>query len=226
MTLNIRNVVKLRKRGRLDKSLAWDNISGDVIKLFSCSSCVLGKGTQLPSPPSSLRTSSLVAVPHVDIWGPARIPSLGGHSYLLTCVDDFSRKLYAGFLQHRSDAVIYILNLITNVETQLSTRVKVICSDSGGKFAGRSFLTAPAAKGIIEHHVTPPAAHAQNGRWSLPTTLSLMVSVPFYKLLGCRTDSGPRLLRTQSKLGIEPLWSCRTDTPNKTFGEDTPFLFL
>ena len=31
---------------------------------------------------------------HSDLWGPSKVPSLGGKHYMLTFVDDFSHKVW------------------------------------------------------------------------------------------------------------------------------------
>ena len=40
---------------------------------------------------------------HSDLWGPSRVPSKGGANYMLTFIDDFSRKVWAFFLKQKSD---------------------------------------------------------------------------------------------------------------------------
>ncbi|KAG8498737.1 hypothetical protein CXB51_005106 [Gossypium anomalum] len=40
---------------------------------------------------------------HSDLWGPSRVPSRGGANYMLTFIDDFSRKVWAFFLKQKSD---------------------------------------------------------------------------------------------------------------------------
>ncbi|KAG8472501.1 hypothetical protein CXB51_035376 [Gossypium anomalum] len=37
---------------------------------------------------------------HSDLWGPSRVPSKGGANYMLTFIDDFSRKVWAFFLNN------------------------------------------------------------------------------------------------------------------------------
>ena len=40
---------------------------------------------------------------HADLWGPSRKPSLGGSRYMLTIIDDYSRKVWPYFLKHKDD---------------------------------------------------------------------------------------------------------------------------
>ncbi|KAG8478350.1 hypothetical protein CXB51_028073 [Gossypium anomalum] len=42
---------------------------------------------------------------HSNLWGLFRVPSRGGANYMLTFIDDFSRKVWAFFLKQKSDIV-------------------------------------------------------------------------------------------------------------------------
>ena len=39
------------------------------------------------------RTKDTLDYIHSDVWGPSQVPSKGGASYLLTLIDDYSRKV-------------------------------------------------------------------------------------------------------------------------------------
>ena len=40
---------------------------------------------------------------HADLWGPSRKPSFGGACYILTIIDDYSRRVWAYFLKNKDD---------------------------------------------------------------------------------------------------------------------------
>jgi len=40
---------------------------------------------------------------HIDIWGPLGIPSLHGHKYFLTIVNDFSRHTWVHLMKNKSE---------------------------------------------------------------------------------------------------------------------------
>ena len=63
---------------------------------------------------------------HVDIWGPYRTTTYDGYKLFLSIVDDFSRGTWIFLLSHKSNALHMLQSFITYVETQFSTRVKVI----------------------------------------------------------------------------------------------------
>ncbi|KAG8480905.1 hypothetical protein CXB51_025479 [Gossypium anomalum] len=42
---------------------------------------------------------------HSGLWGPSRVPSRGGANYMLTFIDDFSRKVWAFFLKKKNNGL-------------------------------------------------------------------------------------------------------------------------
>ena len=73
---------------------------------LTCAHCILGKGSRTPFPSKSLSyTSSVLELVHSDLCGPLDIPSLGGSSYFITIIDDFSRWITVYFLKNKSEAL-------------------------------------------------------------------------------------------------------------------------
>nr|KYP53389.1 Two pore calcium channel protein 1 [Cajanus cajan] len=62
------------------------------LESLECESCQLGKHVRTSFPKSiNSRAVSPFDVIHSDVWGPSRVPSLLGHRYYVTFIDDFSR---------------------------------------------------------------------------------------------------------------------------------------
>jgi hypothetical protein len=40
---------------------------------------------------------------YMDFWGPYKTPTIGGNKYMLTIIDDFSRKLWIYLTKERSE---------------------------------------------------------------------------------------------------------------------------
>jgi len=59
--------------------------------LESCEHCVLGKKTKVKFDTVIYRTEGLLDLVHMDIRGPIKMASLGGHWYFVSFYDDFSR---------------------------------------------------------------------------------------------------------------------------------------
>jgi transposase InsO family protein len=41
---------------------------------------------------------------HADLWGPSRKHSLGDCRYMLTIIDDYSRRVFPYFLKHKRES--------------------------------------------------------------------------------------------------------------------------
>ena len=41
---------------------------------------------------------------HADCWGPLKVPSLGGATYFLLVIDDYSRKTWVFMMKQKSEA--------------------------------------------------------------------------------------------------------------------------
>jgi hypothetical protein len=86
----------------LDNRVDWGQVAKDVFR-FQCLACIQGKGKCLPSSPADVRAPKPLYSIHVDLWGPAPTPSMGGKRSFLTCYDDFSRKISLTFLEKKSE---------------------------------------------------------------------------------------------------------------------------
>ena len=155
--LNLRDVWKMGRAGLLDGK--WE----ESFVPEQCDNCIMGKSTRLPSYPSEVRALQPGQTVHLDLWGPAPVKSRGGNRYFLTCYDDHSRRKIIFLLKTKSEATKRIIEYIRLVENQLGTTVKHVRSDLGGEFKSGELDTYLKSRGI-EHHYTPPTAHAQNGR--------------------------------------------------------------
>jgi transposase InsO family protein len=159
--LNVRAIMQLYRAGRID---GLDAITSQDVSKFKCEACIMGKGTRLPAPPAEdIQATKPGELVHVNLWGPATTPSIGGACYFLTCYDDYSRKVHLSFLKQKSEAFSAIKRYIALVERQLTTQVKTLRSDNDGEFASKEWDNYMRQFGI-QHIRVPPGAHAQNGR--------------------------------------------------------------
>lgn len=63
----------------------------------------LGKQKRVKFSKGTHNTKGILDYVHADVWGPSRVSSNGGVHYMLTIIDDFSRKVRAFFLKHKSE---------------------------------------------------------------------------------------------------------------------------
>ena len=129
-----------------------------------CEDCVLGKHTSRPYDEHVIPETIPLARVHVDLWGPARVQSIGGAKYLLVLTDDATSFRKAYFLSEKTaDATLHALKEYrTEAELQTGQKLKHICSDNGKEFINNASEEWCRAEGIIQE--TPaPYAHAGNG---------------------------------------------------------------
>ena len=74
---------------------------------------------------------------HMDVWGPFATPTLDGHRYFLTIVDDFSRVTWVYLLRSKSDVSTIVPSFYRMVLAQFNQKIKVRRTDNGSEF----FLT-------------------------------------------------------------------------------------
>jgi len=71
---------------------------------------------------------------YTDLWGYAPVTSIGGEKYLLTFIDDFSRKVWVYILKSRDETFACFRQWKAMVETQIERKVKYLRSDNGTEF--------------------------------------------------------------------------------------------
>jgi hypothetical protein len=65
----------------------------NMSKLEFCEHCIFGKHKRVKFNASVHTTKGILEYVHADLWGPSRKKSLCGASYMLTIIDDYSRKV-------------------------------------------------------------------------------------------------------------------------------------
>ncbi|GKV30830.1 hypothetical protein SLEP1_g39605 [Rubroshorea leprosula] len=88
--------------------------------------------------------------------------SIGGCSYFVTFIDDFSRKVWIFMLKRKSDAFEKFKKFKALVENQKGTKIKCLRTDNGGEFCSKEFDDFCNEHGI-KRHLTVPGTPQQNG---------------------------------------------------------------
>ncbi|CAI7915837.1 unnamed protein product [Closterium sp. NIES-54] len=104
-----------------------------------------------------------LALVHMDVVGPTRVPSLLGSHYFLTIVDDHTRAVWVYPLKSKGEVAAAVLKeWMPRAQRGSGHKVKVICTDNGGEFIGADFESVLKKKGI-EHQLTVPYNPQHNG---------------------------------------------------------------
>jgi len=87
-------------------------------------SCVLNKKVKFDTVTHHLH--SLLELVHVNIWGPTKTASLGGHRYFVSIVDDYFRHCWVYPMRQR----VKVLNLLVKwkklMKNQTGMKIKVL----------------------------------------------------------------------------------------------------
>ena len=59
-----------------------------------CEACQLGKQARSSFPHDKHVSNNVLEVVHSDVWGPAKITSMGGCKFYVTFIDDHTRKVW------------------------------------------------------------------------------------------------------------------------------------
>lgn len=117
-----------------------DPLDGYNLSKFEfCEHCIFGKHKRVKFNASVYTTKGILDYVHADVWGPSRKTSLGGANYMLTIIDDYSRKMWPFFLKHKSDVFDAFRKWKVMVEKQTEKKVKLLRSDNGMEFCSTVF---------------------------------------------------------------------------------------
>ena len=84
-------------------------------------------------------TKGILDYIHFDLWGPSKVTSYGGRCYMMTIIDDFSRKVLVYFLWHKNETFPTFRKWKILVETQIGKNVKKLRTDNGLEFCSGDF---------------------------------------------------------------------------------------
>ena len=124
-----------------------------------CDSCQRAKSHQLPYERSTSVSNSPLELVFSDVWGPTP-NSVGRYNYYVSFIADFSKFSWIYLLNKKSDVFQVFQNFQNLVERKFNKKILAMQTDWGGEYEKlHPFFT----KIGIEHHVSCPHAHKQNG---------------------------------------------------------------
>lgn len=128
-----------------------------------CKDCLVGKQHRDAFPKrSNWRASEILQLVHADICGPIKPISNSKKRYLITFIDDFSRKTWVYFLAEKSEAFAVFKIFRARVEKETNSFIKVLRTDRGGEFTSQEFTNFCDVNGI-KRQLTAAFTPQQNG---------------------------------------------------------------
>ena len=85
---------------------------------------------------------------HMDLFGPNAYKSLGGNSFGLVIVDDFSRFTWVFFLDDKSQVQKFFKNFARKAQNQFEVKIKKVRSDNGTEFKNANVVPFLMKKGF------------------------------------------------------------------------------
>lgn len=97
---------------------------------------------------SSWRSSKQLQLVHSDICSPITSASHGDKRYILSFIDDFTRKIWVYFLHEKSEAFAVFKTYKAGVEKEIGELIMCLRTDRGGEFNSSEFSEFCKAHGI------------------------------------------------------------------------------
>lgn len=111
---------------------------------------------------SESKTDKVLELIHSDLMGQMEVASFGRAKFVLTFIDDFSRKTFVYFLKTKDETFELFQQFKELVEKQTGNKIKRIRTDNGGEYISASFEKYCKKNGIT-HEKTTPYTPEQNG---------------------------------------------------------------
>lgn len=114
-----------------------------------CSVCMVGKQHRENIPKRSLwRATQKLQLVHADICGPITPESNSHKRYIITFINDYSRKLWTYFLNLKSKAFTMFKKFKSLVEKETGNAICCLQTDRGGEFTLQEFNEYCSSNGI------------------------------------------------------------------------------
>ena len=128
-----------------------------------CEDRLVGKQLRDPFPKeNTFRASTILQLVHADICGPISHMSNSKKRYLITFIDDYSRKTWVYFLVEKSEAFTIFKSYKARVEKETGACIRSLRTDRGGEFTSQEFTTFCNIHGI-QRQLTSVYTPQQNG---------------------------------------------------------------
>lgn len=127
--LNFQSMCKMR-----DGAVLGINFDDNLVKLKNCETCAAGKQCRFPFTKNDKTSSRVLELVHSDLCGPMETQSIGKAKYILTFVDDYSRKTLCYFLNSKEIVFEKIKDFKQYVENQTGKRIKAFRTDNGTEY--------------------------------------------------------------------------------------------
>ncbi|KAH9647728.1 hypothetical protein KPL70_025300 [Citrus sinensis] len=131
------------------------------VSLPFCEHCVTSKQHILKFSRSIARSKCILDLIHSDVWESPDI-SMGGAKYIVTFIDDYSRRCWVYPIKKKSDVFLVFKEYKARVELESEKMIKSLRTDNGGEYTDGEFLAFCKQEGI-QRQFTVAYTPQQNG---------------------------------------------------------------
>ncbi|KAH9681067.1 Integrase catalytic domain-containing protein [Citrus sinensis] len=110
------------------------------VSLPFCEHCVTSKQHRLKFSRSIARSKYILDLIHSDVWESPDI-SMGGARYMVTFIDDYSRRCWVYPIKKKSDVFLVFKEYKARVELESGKKIKCLRTDNGGEYTDGEFLS-------------------------------------------------------------------------------------
>lgn len=155
--MNFQSLRKMR-----DGAVIGIDFNDDDSDIRRCETCAYGKLTTSPFKDSSSKSSDILELIHSDLMEPMENMSIGHARYILSFIDDYSRKIFIYFLKEKSEVMSTFIDFKVFIENQTGKKIKVLRTDNGTEYCSSEFKRLYRKNGI-KHQTTCTYTPEQNG---------------------------------------------------------------
>jgi hypothetical protein len=140
---------KLSKLAEMSEGLPASACSHPIGE--TCVDCCIGKQirTKIPAKSAKVRSEKLGDFIHSDVCGPIAPFTMGGSSYFVSFIDDFTRMSWVFTMNEKSEVSSLFLQFRKLIKTQFGAQIRRIHSDRGGEYIAGTLSDFCKKKGII-----------------------------------------------------------------------------
>lgn len=123
-----------------------------------CGSCIQGKSHLYPHDVGTFQRANRPGEGfHSDFRGPFSVPTPQGALYLLTIIDDFSRRIFGYLVKTQTDWYSIFQSFVVRIEAELGRPncISWLLTDNGAVYSAKEMETFYASKGI-QHRLSAP----------------------------------------------------------------------
>lgn len=90
---------------------------------------------------------------HSDVWGPSKVPTMGGARWFVTFIDDYSRMTWLCCMKSKDQVNMLFQKFYKMVETQYDVKILILHIDNGGEYKNANLQRYLEEHGVV-HRTT------------------------------------------------------------------------